>query len=75
MLPCVMHVAGAMQAAHHLKNPISDDILRMIGMDVALLHWSKMTPLGKYTPLHISRRSARVDILTYLATSSQTWLL
>ena len=28
MLPCAMHVAGAMQVVHHLKNPISDDILR-----------------------------------------------
>lgn len=47
MLPCAMHVAGAMQVVHHLKNPISDDILRVIGMDVAHLHWSKMTSLGR----------------------------
>lgn len=75
VLPCAMHVAGAMQVVHHLKNPTSDDILRVIGMDVVPLHWSKMTSLGKYAPLHISRHSVRVDILIYLATSSQTWLL
>lgn len=61
MLLCAMHVAGAMQVVHHLKNLTSDDILRVIGMDVVPLHWSKMTSLGKDTPLHISRHSVRVD--------------
>jgi hypothetical protein len=75
VLPCAMHVAGAMQVVRHLKNPISGDILRVIGMDVAHLHWLKMTSLGKYAALHIPGHSVRVGILIYLATSSQTWLL
>jgi len=75
VLPCAMHVAGAMRVVHHLKNPISDDILRVIGMDVAHLHWSKMISLGKYAALRISRHSVRVGILVYLTTSSQAWLL
>jgi len=75
VLPYAMHVAGAMQVVRHLKNPISDDILQVIGMDVAHLHWLKMTSLGNYAALHISRHSVRVGILIYLATSPQTWLL
>jgi len=75
VLPCAMHVAGAIQVVHHLKSPISDDIFRVIGMDVAYLHWSKMTSLAKHAALHISKYSVRVGVLIYLATSSQAWLL
>ena len=57
VLPCAVHVAGAIQVVHHLKNSVSDDTLRVIGMDVAHLHWSKMTSLGAYAALHISRHA------------------
>ena len=73
MLPCAVHVAGAIQVVHHLKNSVFDDTLRVIGMDVAHLHWSKMTSLGGTQPCIF--QDMLVGILIYLVTSSQTWLL